>query len=255
LNKIDPIKLKDIWNAGIKAGKSEAKIIAEAAKTFKCTVQSINLALKRIGLHDRKQRAKIAVTRSTNALVRKVFEDSHKLYQDNINLIATSQKILAHLDAIIDLNRSEMENAKGKGISKKTLLQQNQIMKAAYNLNQTLKTLIQYEETIANLSNYTKLKQAVVYALEKTDEEIMRKVAALTEANDDKINSIKGKKVDKKLLTEQNEKIKSLLEISIKRIFLDELRLAEIQQGTIFRDRSAGTKEKPPAEDAEYTDG
>lgn len=165
--RIDKGKLKKMWNAG----KSAKDIADEMKVSYSAVSQMVN----KLGLKNKSKRIQEGVELT---VARRVLYDSEKLYREGIDMVALAKKTLARLDAIVEINWKEIESAKGKKVSKKTSFQQGQVLKAIYNLSNTMKTLISYEETLLNIHQYQIIKNAVITAAERVSPEMKEMLVA-----------------------------------------------------------------------------
>ena len=172
--KIDPIILKEIWNKGIKAGKEPPEIVSEAVKKFGCGRRTVYTRIKQLGLMRKADRVKNATIKAQNVVVQKVFADSLRLYRDGINLVDTAKKTLSRIEAIVALNQKEIEETKGKKISKRTVVQQKLMLLGIREMNDSLKTLMKYQEVLVTVHQYNQLKNAIIDAAESVGPEMKR---------------------------------------------------------------------------------
>lgn len=174
--RIDKDKLKELWNAG--------RSVSEIAEQMGVTHSAVSQMVDKLGLKNKSERIQTGVETS---VTKKVFYNSEKLYQDGIDMVATAKKMLARLDAIIELNTDEIKNTNGGDLSKATITQQNQIIKSVYNFSVLLKTLISYEEALLSVHQYNQLKNAIINAAERAGEE-MKKIF-LQELRKEEVNT------------------------------------------------------------------
>lgn len=172
MGKINKDKLSKLWNKGVKAGKKESAIVKEASALFKCSTRAVRSMVKVLELRTKEERIKSAQRRAQNVVTQKVFVDSLKLYDDNINLLDTAKRTLGRVEGLVALNQREIEQTKGKNISRKTQVQQRLMIMAIRETNDTLKTLIKQQELLINIHQYDQLKKSIIRAAERVSLEM-----------------------------------------------------------------------------------
>ena len=159
--RIDKDRLKELWNFG--------KSITEIAEDMQVSDSAVSQMVSKLGLKNKSERIQIGVETS---IAKKVFYNSEKLYEDGIDMVATAKRMLSRLEAIIELNTAEIKNTNVDDLSRETITQQNQIIKAIYSLSTLLKTLMSYEETLLSVHQYNTLKNAIIDAAERAGYEM-----------------------------------------------------------------------------------